>query len=443
MKQIFQKHLATILIAICCFGAGAGAHWYLFTHGLERPVTGVTNTSEAGSLTKSLSLEEDSTDFAQFWNTWATLETYFAPAGTSSVPTSDDKVAAAIAGLVRSYNDPYTEFLPKVQADQLKETVRGDFEGIGAVLTEIPGQGIFVGQVIPDSPAEKAGLVPGDLITSVDGSNIVGQGVDAVVDNIRGPAGSEVKLTLNRENGAVEVPVTRGVVVIPTVASKVVSRLEEVADAIGGAVSAAISSITGGAPEPEVEERSYRLVRLTSFSGTSVEQLLREINAYAAGDERAFILDLRDNPGGDLAVATEIASHFLPEGAMVSTVRDHKGHEEYYKSKGYGTLDNKDGCVAVVVNGNSASASEILAAALGEPGVAKIVGDKTFGKGSVQQLVEVGDLGTLKITIAHWYTPNGISISKHGVTPEFPLDPESETTTGDPYIDTALEVCSA
>lgn len=429
------------------FALGFGVHWYFFDRAIERPIVGVINNSPKGSLMRSVSTSTEETDFAQFWNTWAALDTYFAPASsTSAMPDSDAKVASAIAGLVASYQDPYTQFLPKVQADQLKESVRGDFQGIGAVLNEIPGEGILVADILSSSPADQSGMVPGDLIVAINGSSVVGIPFDKVVSSIRGEAGTEVSLSVLRESGTVEVKVTRAVVAIPTVAAKVVSRLEKVAASVkngGAAILAGVTDIfTNEETEPVMEERSYRLVRLVSFSGSSVEQLKAEVEAFAKSDERAFILDLRDNPGGDLAVATEIASHFLEEGVIVSSVRDYKGNEEVYVSKGYDTLSKKDGCVAVVVNGNSASASEILAAALHEHGAAKSVGDKTFGKGSVQQLVEVGSLGTLKVTMAHWYTPNGHSISHQGFTPEYTPKEDAEATTGDIYLDTALSVCA-
>lgn len=432
------------LLIVLAFALGFSAHWYFFSRGLERPVVGVTNTDSDSSLTKSLNNDEQATDFTQFWNTWAALETYFAPPQSSStVPDSNEKVAAAIAGLVSSYNDPYTEFLPTEQAEQLKETVRGDFQGIGAVLNEIPGQGILVTNVITGSPAEIAGVRQGDVITAVNGNSVIEQAFADVVASIRGEAGTEVVLQVVREEGTIDINVTRGVVNIPTVASTVVSRLEEVGTRIKDGVSSAVSGISGlFEEEPVIEEQNYRLVRLTSFSGSSVEQLHQEIEAFAASDQRAFILDLRNNPGGDLAVATEIASHFLPEGEVVASVRNYQGEESFFRSSGDHTLGGKDGCVAIVVNGGSASAAEILAAALDEHDVARTVGERTFGKGSVQQLVEVGSLGTLKVTVAHWYTPLGVSISEQGFTPEFPVREDAEPTTGDPYLDTALDVCS-
>lgn len=423
---------------------GFAAHWFFFSRSFERPVVGVVNTSERNSLSKSTDESDAATDFAQFWNTWAALDVYFAPpTATTSPPSADEKVSAAIAGLVQSYHDPYTQFLPTKQADQLKETVRGDFEGIGAVLGELPEQGVLISEVLTDSPAEAAGVRRGDIITAVDGRSVIGIDMNTVVASIRGPSGTEVALKISRGEDSREIKVTRGTVEIPTVASVIVSRLERVRTSIrdgAAALAAGIKDLFGDGPQ--LEQRNYRLVRLVSFSGSSIEQLHKEVEAFAKSDEQALILDLRDNPGGDLAVATDIASHFLPEGEVVASVRDYKGNEEFYRSRGYHTLDGKQGCIAVVVNGSSASASEILAAALAEHHVAKSVGDRTFGKGSVQQLVDVGSLGTLKVTVAHWYTPNGVSISNQGFTPEFPIREDAEATTGDPYIDTALAVCS-
>ncbi len=447
MGTMSRSNIALVFVAATAFGIGWGANTLFLK---ERAVVSIEGIVHPNSRATTLILANDpgkTVDFGQFWNTWAALEDRFAPASTSSLPSQEARVEAAIRGLAQSYGDPYTVFLPKKAAEALKENVRGDFEGIGAILSGEAG--ITVQEVLPGSPAETSGVRRNDRIIAIDGVPVLGLSLEAAIQRIRGPAGSSVALTILRETNEQELTIMRGKILIPTVAAASVSRMERVASAVAGAVQGALKDaakqMAGAAEAVHEEERAYHLVKLVSFSGSSIEQFAREMKNFAESGERALIIDVRDNPGGDLAVAAELASHFLPKDAVVATVRGRTpGEEEVYRSRGYETLGTKrEACVAVVVNGNSASASEIFAAALAEHGAGKTVGVKTFGKGSVQQLVEVGDLGTLKITIAHWYTPHGISISHEGFTPEIaPTTTLSTLPTGDPFLDTAIDVCA-
>lgn len=452
--MIIKQHWQSITISLLFAGVG-------FLIGVQTYPLISSDQKEIGSISISevvpvnpynvASDKSNNEDFSHFWNAWTTLDEYFAPADGANVPEDIEKIQSAIAGLAASYHDPYTIFLPKDQADQLKETVRGDFEGIGAVLSDFGGQGIFVADIFDDSPAYYSGLLEGDVIIAVLGVPLVGKSVQEAVSLIRGKVGTDVVLTITRNGAPVrDIKIVRGKVIIPTVSvttkikDTVQDKLQKIQDETGNLGGNVASAVTSLIPSWSKEDDTtlYRVVKLTTFAESSAKQIAREIQKFARSEEKALIIDVRDNPGGDLEVAVDIASHFLPKGAVVATVRGaHDGEEFTYTSVGYDTLvGKKDPCIAVVVNGNSASASEILAGALHDHNVASLVGEKTFGKGSVQQLIDLGNIGSLKLTVAHWYTPKGTSISKGGIVPAI-TPKSSEDTVDDPYLSAALASC--
>lgn len=354
-----------------------------------------------------------SVDFAPFWKAWNTLNDKFVDTATSSKTITDQtKVWGAISGLTASFGDPYTVFFPPVESAIFAEEVRGNFEGVGMEVVQKDGALVVIAP-LKDSPAEQAGILAGDRIIKIDNKDTANLTTEAAVGLIRGKSGTEVTLTVFRstKKEAFEVKVTRGVINIPTINTK------------------------------DLGNGIFK-IDLYSFTAESPNLFRGALRQFVESGNSKLILDLRGNPGGYLEAAIDMASWFLSSGKVV--VRESFGQnkeETVYRSKGYDIFTNKLKFV-ILVDGGSASAAEILAGALSEHHVATLVGEKTFGKGSVQELVNITPDTSLKVTIARWLTPDGVSISKQGIIPEFVVvrsqtDVESRK---DPQLDKAVEI---
>jgi carboxyl-terminal processing protease len=291
------------------------------------------------------------------------------------------------------------------------EEISGNFSGVGMEVGVRDGV-ITIIAPLPDSPAEKAGLLAGDAIIRINEASTEIMSVDEAVRLIRGERGTSVTLTIFREGEEEfkEVTVVRDVITIPT------SSTEKRDDVF--------------------------IISLYNFNAISEAEMQNSLREFVRSDATKLILDLRGNPGGYLQSAVSIASYFLPLGKTV--VRESFGgnsEEEVYRSSGRELGKFKPERFVVLVDGGSASASEILAGALQEHKVATIIGSQTFGKGSVQELVELRDGSSLKVTIARWLTPNGTSISEGGLTPDITIErtPEDRQNNIDPQLDEALK----
>lgn len=350
-------------------------------------------------------------DLAEFWRVWNTLEDKFVSTSSTSTPSTEDKIAGAIAGLVESYGDPYTIYMPPKQAAEFQEEISGNFEGVGMEVG-MRDEVITVIAPLPDSPAEKAGILTGDVIAKIDGKSTDSMNVDEAVGLIRGKKGTTVALTMYRkgETEFREVSIVRDVINIPTLETKV--------------------------------ENGVYTIKLHSFNALAESKMNEAMAEYQSGNYQKLVLDLRGNPGGFLESAVSIAGWFLPTGKVV--VRENFGEaseEKVYRSQGKTNAKFDPNHFVVLIDGGSASASEILAGALSEHKVATTLGDKTFGKGSVQELVEMPDDSSLKVTIARWLTPNGVSFSGGGLEPEvsIKLTPENIKEGKDPQKEAALK----
>ena len=350
-------------------------------------------------------------DFTDYWKAWNVLEGRFVQThGTSTSPDAKAKMWGSIAGLTASYGDPYTVFFPPTEAKEFADNIAGNFGGIGAELGMTKDKILTVITPIKGSPAEKAGVMAGDLVASINGKSTEGVSVDEAVKLIRGPKGTPIALTLIRDKKAVEVKIVRDTIQVP--------NIDNSYDAKTGVY----------------------YIALYQFTENSGDLFNTAFRAFRESGSHKLIIDLRGNPGGYLEQARLIASHFLPKGAVVVT-EDYKGKKQniVHRSEGYGDLpDNTQ--VVILVNQGSASASEILAGALQDAGIAKLVGTRSFGKGSVQELVDV-DGGSLKVTVARWLTPAGRSISDGGLTADIKVDRTSEEFTAgkDPQKVRAVE----
>ncbi len=354
---------------------------------------------------------DDSVDLTEFWHVWKLLDEKFVTSSTTVSLTPEEKIQGAISGLVKSYGDPYTIYLPPADASMFEEDISGNFSGIGMEVG-IRDDVVTVIAPLPKSPAEKAGLIAQDTIVRINDVSTEGMNTDEAVRLIRGEKGTEVKLTIFRkgEQEFRDISIVRDTISIPT------SKTDVRGDAF--------------------------IISLYSFNALSEAEMQNALRTFVKSGKKKLILDLRGNPGGYLQSAVAIASYFLPIGETI--VRESFGNgekEEVYRSSGRELGKFAPEKFVVLVDGGSASASEILAGALQEHGVAKIVGAQTFGKGSVQELIKLDDGSSLKVTIARWLTPKGVSISEGGLTPDIVVDrtPDDRLNDKDPQMDSALE----
>jgi carboxyl-terminal processing protease len=320
---------------------------------------------------------------------------------------ADELFYGAITGLVDKLDDSYTTFQEPDSQNSVKQTLSNQIEGIGASLGLNDKKQIIVISPLSDSPAQKAGLRAGDIILKIDGKELTNLGLSQAVSLIQGKAGTTVKLSIQRGTATQEISIKRAAITVPTVTAEIT------ADNIG-------------------------VVKIRNF-GLGIEDTFA---SYASQLKKAkvkgIVLDLRNNPGGYLDSATAIAGHFMDSGKLVSKVK-YLGNE-YTDNETSGPSDLKGIPLRVVVNSGSASAAEILAAALKDQAGAKLVGEKTFGKGTVQELITYSDNSTLKITIAHWLTPKGVDVNKVGISPELKVSiSENDLRLGnDPQLNRAI-----
>lgn len=354
---------------------------------------------------------DNEADLGEFWRVWNLLEEKFVTTSATSTPNQTDRLRGAIAGMVDSYGDPYTVYMPPEDASSFAEDISGNFSGVGMEVGLRDGL-VTVIAPLPESPAINAGIQTGDVITRIDDTSADRMNVDEAVRLIRGEAGTEVKLMIYREGETelLEKKIVRQVINIPTLDTE--------------------------------ENGNAFVIKLYSFNGISESKMREAIVAFEQSGKDKLILDLRGNPGGFLESAVAIAGYFLPPGKIV--VRENFGEgkeEDVYRSQGQRILNLNPDNFVVLIDGGSASASEILAGALSEHKIATTIGDTTFGKGSVQELVNLPDKSALKVTIARWLTPEGVSFSEGGLEPNVyvPRTPEEIIAEEDKQMEAALK----
>jgi carboxyl-terminal processing protease len=347
--------------------------------------------------------------FATFWKAWEVLDQKYVNASSTDTQT---KIYGSIKGLAASYGDPYTVFFPPVESKMFKDDISGNFEGVGMEIG-IKDKQLQVVAPIKNSPADLAGVKSGDYILSINGTSTSDMSVDAAVKLIRGPKGTSVKIMFLTTGASkpVEKTITRDIINIPTL-------------------------------ETTPRGDGIFIVRLYSFTANSADLFRNALREFIISGDHKLVLDLRGNPGGYLDAAWDMASWFLPPGKVVVTEDFGKnGPPNIYRSKGY-NIFNSGLQMVILVDGGSASASEILAGALHEQGVAKLVGTKTFGKGSVQELVPLTSDTSLKVTIARWLTPQGHNLSHDGLEPDFKVEVTDKDIAkkADPQLEKAVQL---
>ena len=405
--------IAALVLAILGFGIGfaIGERGFLSTHIPEQFAAVIgADTYPSGA------------DFSPIWKAWRIIDEKFVPAAvatstdaTTTVAVNQSRVWGMIGGLAGSLNDPYTYFLPPAENKLFTDDMSGSFEGVGMEIA-VRDQVLTVVSPLKGSPSEKAGIKSGDKILKIDRTDTKGMDITAAVKKIRGPHGSIVTLAILREGWSEtkDIKVTRDVINVPILTAK--ARLDGVF-----------------------------VIQLVSFTANAADLFRNALREFIQSGDSRLVIDLRGNPGGYLESAVDMASWFLPSGKVIVT-EDYAGHAEniLHRSRGYDVFKENLRMVVLVDHG-SASASEILADALRHYGKAKLVGATTFGKGSVQELVEITPETALKITIARWLGPDGKQIPNTGIIPdvEVKMTDEDAKAGKDPQLDKAIELVSS
>lgn len=342
----------------------------------------------------------DGPDLALFYEAWDLVKERF----DGDLPSDEDLLYAIIAGSLDSLDDPYTRFSPPELAARMREDLGGSVSGIGAYVRENEDGFFEIITPIEGQPAELAGLLPGDIVVEVDGESVIGLSFDEVILMVRGPEGTAVSLTIVREGEEepLNFTIVRARFEVPVVETKMLD------DGIG-------------------------YLQLTEFNRNASSLLTSGLEELLAQNPKGIIFDLRNNPGGFLDQAIAVADLFLDEN-IVLYERNRQGLDETFRADD-GDLGEQIPLV-VLVNGGSASASEIVAGALQDNGRAILIGATTFGKGSVQSLNTLSDGSELRVTIARWYTPDNNTIDAQGITPDIIVEPNPDV---EPGVDLVLE----
>lgn len=327
---------------------------------------------------------------------------------TKYVNDTDDVklIDGAIDGMVKSLNDPHSNYLSPKMYKTLMEQTEGSFAGIGVVMGMDNEQKIHIVGIMENSPGQKAGLQEGDEILAVDGVPVTQMAFDEVAAHVRGQAGTDVVLTIMRDNTNQDITITRDNIKLKTVGHKML-------------------------------DNNIGYIQIVSFSEDTANEFNEAYNDLKNQGMKALVLDLRNNPGGLLTTCVEIAKKLVPKGEIVSIV-DKQGNKETYSS----SLEAPEYPLVVLINKNSASASEILSGAIQDTKAGTIIGNTSYGKGSVQTILPMFEDDAVKLTIAKYYTPSGRSIDGTGIIPDIEINLD-ENATSDTQLDKALEILKA
>ena len=334
--------------------------------------------------------------------------------------------SSAIKAMLESIHDPYAAYFDAAEFKTIEQmNVQGIYGGIGAMVTIKDGQ-VTVIAPIAGTPAEKAGIKPGDKILAIDGNSTQGLSLEEAVLKVQGNPGTKVTLEVLHQGE--ETPIT-------LVITREEINLPSVYPEIGN-----VTSIPSTTPVPTVTPlpNGIAIITITYFSERTGDEAVSALKDVLASGAKGFVLDLRDNPGGILDSAVAVASQFLKQGIVLYAL-DSSGKKETWDVKPGGLAT--DVPLAVLVNGNSASASEVVAGALQDYGRAPLIGNQTFGKGSVNHFRQLSDGSAIYISIGRWYTPNGRQIEGNGLTPDIVVNTtEQDIQQGkDPQLDRAIE----
>ncbi|MFH1246562.1 MAG: S41 family peptidase [Candidatus Liptonbacteria bacterium] len=402
MRNKLTKGLSGSLIVLVVTALLGSGYYLGFSQGEKQSQTvvveGIQNTSSslAGMA-----------DFGTFWDTWQLISQNYL---NNSSTSNQNKVYGAVRGLVSSLNDPYSEFFDPTENKQFQEDVQGNFSGIGAEIG-MRKDVLTIVAPLKGSPAERAGLKAGDMVLAINSSSTDGIAVDEAVRRIRGPEGSVVTLTVFREgwDKPRDIPIKRENIEVPTLTY-------------------------------EMKNGNIAYISLTHFNANAPQLFANAAQTALQNGAKGMVLDLRNDPGGYLEVAVQLAGWFIPNGQMVVSQESRTGPNDELKSTGNAALKNMP--LVVLINGGSASASEILAGSLRDYKIATLVGEQSFGKGVVQQVFPLKDDASVKLTVAHWVMPGGQVLEGTGIKPDIEVKiSDADAAAGkDPQLDKALEV---
>lgn len=399
-----RRLVALLLILVLVFGAG----WYSGNvHGVRAAVQTDSGTVDIKKVINLYSQSRsDKVDFRQFWDIWDRVKSRYV-----DQPVDDTKLFySAIAGMVAGLGDPYSAYLPPVEAETFAKDLAGEFEGIGAEIGFNKENDLVVIAPLAGSPAERAGLKANDQILAIDDTETAGLTLEQAVTKIRGTHGSSVVLTILRpQTTKVEKKtIVREKINVPTVLW-------------------------------EMKPNQIAYLRITYFNQDTWADFDEAVAAIKAKNVKGVVLDLRSNPGGFLDASVRVASEWVGDGVIVRE-KMNQGETTEHQTEGLHRFAGMP--TVVLVDGNTASGSEIVAGALQDYGAATVIGQKTYGKGSVQDFEVLPDGSALKLTIARWYTPKDRQIDKQGIAPDvdIPLPEADDTATADTVLEKALQL---
>jgi len=409
MAQVIKAMLKlTIMVALAgvvivgAFGAGYVARAF------QAPAWAPSAATFAAPQSPQVTFTEEDVppEFEVFWEAWAFVEGEF----YGDVPSKQDRVYGAIRGMVNAYGDENTAFIEPDRAAIFREDVSGSFEGIGAAVRMDEMGRLVIAEPFAGRPAAESGLARGDIVLAVDGQSLQGLSLYESIGLIRGPAGSTVVLTVFRDgvDEPFDVPVVRARIEIEVV-------------------------------ESERLEGNIGYIRLTEFSRGATGKMAEAIKELNAEEPlKALILDLRDNPGGLLDESIFVSSQFIDEG-VITIEKLKEDEEQVFEAQPGGVAPEVP--LVVLVNRGSASASEIVAGAIQDSGRGTVLGEQTFGKGTVQIPHSLSDGSELRVTIAEWLTPSGKQISGEGIVPDVYVERTQEdfVEDRDPQLERAIE----
>lgn len=395
MVKVLLGVLAAAVVFVLGLASGAGIMWLV---GAGGATSKGGQSAQVASWSDRAQLLGDIREILQ--------DEYIEPAALD-----DQKmIYGAAAAMVAAVGDPHTAFVEPAAAAIIDEDMQGSFEGIGATVDMVDGQVVIV-RPLPGSPAEQAGIKAGDVILAADDSPLEGMSLTDAITLIRGPRGSKVALLIQRE-GVAE----------PFVIEVVRDRIE-------------LETV-----EYRMLDDGIAYVRLAEFNAVAGDKLDEALKELLAQNPKGLILDLRDNPGGYLHIAVDVAGQFLERNTLILTERLRDQPDQEFRVRGAGRATQVP--LAVLVNGGSASASEIVAGAVQDHARGTLVGETTFGKGSVQQTHTLSDGSSLRVTIARWLLPGGRNLDGDGIVPDVQVDYTAEDFEAgrDPQLDAARDL---
>lgn len=411
MKSSFQWLVGLMVLAAVAVGAFSGgfiAGWLvpqspsnLLPKALTTAIPQNSSPDDAAKSTDEL--------FVPFWEAWKIVNQQY----VDQPVDQEQLMRGAIRGMVAGLGDQHSSYMDPEEYRQANLPMDGEYEGIGAWV-DTTGAYLRIIEPMPGSPAEKAGLRPGDEVIRINGEDMTGIDGSLVLRRVLGPGGTQVTLTIRRESETepFDVSITRAKIDVPSVESRML-------------------------------DNQIAYVHLFSYGEKTTTELKAALKALMAEEPKGLILDLRNNGGGYLVTAIDVVSQFIDKGVvMFEEYGD--GSRKEFKAKSGGLATNVP--LIVLINGGTASASEITAGAIQDLGRGKLVGEKSFGKGSVQNWIPLsGDEGAVRVTIARWLTPNGTQIHGVGLTPDVAVEfTEQDMEAGrDPQLEKAVDLLSA